>query len=152
YLLRDDSSGAAMDFRQLKAVFEQLQRHDLSNGPKDGRASTIDILGFDTCLMSMAEICCDLRGLEAKSLEEKDPEAKGLVGIMIGSETYTPSSGWPYQSILRLLCKSSSPDDGTKPRAMPARELAETVVKEYVKFYRDYVTSGVSVALSALDV
>jgi hypothetical protein len=137
YLLRDDSSRSAMDFRQLKAVFEQLKQHDFVNGVKDGRANNIDILGFDTCLMSMAEISCDL---------------KGLVGIMIGSETYTPSSGWPYQTILRRLCKSSSPDNGTRPAPMPRRKLAAAIVEEYVGFYRDYVTSGVSVALSALDV
>ena len=93
YLLRDDSSGGYMTFRQLKAVFQQITSELKSSKlPNDGRANQIDILGFDTCLMSMAEICCDL---------------KDLVGMVIGSETYTPASGWPYYSIIKDLCEKT---------------------------------------------
>ena len=137
YLLRDDSSGSYMSFRQLKVVFEQLY-DDLTNTRfNDGRAAKIDILGFDTCLMSMAEICCEL---------------KGCVDIVIGSETYTPSSGWPYQSILEELGNSMEFTDESKPAPLSPDELAIKVVDKYLDFYKDYVTAGVSVALSALDV
>jgi hypothetical protein len=132
YLLRDDSSGEYMTFRQLRVVFEQL-KDDLDDTRfDDGRAKTIDILGFDTCLMSMTEICSEL---------------KEHVDIVIGSETYTPSSGWPYREILTALGESTV----QSPKAKPY-EVARMVVDKYVGFYKVYVTAGVSVALSALNV
>src|ERR1044072_2966659 len=136
YLLRDDSSGDYMTFRQLGVVFDQL-KDDLEDPSfDDGRASTIDILGFDTCLMSMTEICSGLQK---------------HVDIVIGSETYTPSSGWPYRTILSALeaatLQSSQPNGKTDPYA-----IARMVVDKYVEFYKNYVTAGVSVALSALNV
>lgn len=137
YLLKDESSGGSMTFRQLRAVLEQLKKDDLGDKRFKGRAKKIDILGFDTCLMSMAEVCYDLRD---------------LVDIVIGSETYTPSSGWPYQSILRDLCQSVEPSDDSDPSPFAPSKLAEVIVRKYMEFYRPYVTSGVSVALSALDV
>src|SRR2546425_5858616 len=69
YLLKDEGSGRSMTIDQLKAVFQQLKL-DLAHHD-DGRSKIIDILGFDTCLMSMVEICYQLRG---------------LVGQVIGSE------------------------------------------------------------------
>jgi hypothetical protein len=126
-----------MSFRQLRIVFEQLKNDLTKSGAKDKRGSKIDILGFDTCLMSMAEICSEL---------------KDQVDIVIGSETYTPSSGWPYQSILAELCNSMQPTDGTKPAPFTPDRLATKIVEKYYDFYKDYVTAGVSVALSALDV
>ena len=137
YLFRDDSSGTYMTFRQLKVVFEQLHDDLTKTRVNDGRASKIDILGFDTCLMSMAEICCELQG---------------CVDIVIGSETYTPSSGWPYQSILEELGNSMEFADESKPAPLSPEELAIKTVDKYFDFYKDYVTAGVSVALSALDV
>jgi hypothetical protein len=137
YLLRDDSSGSYMSFRQLKVVFKQLHNDLAKSRYGDDRASKIDILGFDTCLMSMAEICSELQG---------------CVDIVVGSETYTPSSGWPYQSILEDLSNSMETADASKPTPLSPDELAIKVVAKYFEFYKDYVTAGVSVALSALDV
>jgi hypothetical protein len=127
YLLRDDSSGGYMTFRQLRTVFDQLQFDFDKDKTNDGRASRIEVLGFDTCLMSMAEVCCGLYK---------------CVDVVIGSETYTPSSGWPYRNILKRLTESSH----------DPYELAHMVVNEYVDFYRNYVPAGVSVSLSALNV
>ena len=134
YLLRDNSSGRAMDFSQLRDVFTQLKQ-DLA-GHQDGRAEVIDILGFDTCLMSMAEICCEL---------------KDLVQTVIGSETYTPASGWPYRSIVEKISQSIIGADGN-PEMMSSRQVASAIVESYVQYYSDYLLGGVSVALSALDV
>src|SRR5688572_55246 len=146
YLMKDESSGGYMSFRDLKTVFEQLKT-DLEHAdlPADGRAETIDILGFDSCLMSMAEVCYELRG---------------FVDIVVGSETYTPSSGWPYLPILQKLSAGhtgdATPDQsaGNKPAGGPmdAEAIAKHIVDSYVKFYHDYSEAGVSVALSALRV
>ena len=142
YLMKDESSGAYMSFRDLKRVFEQL-KIDLTDRDlaADGRAKTIDILGFDSCLMSMAEVCYEL---------------DGHVEIVVGSETYTPSSGWPYLEILQRLKGGASGQSGaieaTVTGKTAVQELAEHMVKTYADFYRDYAEAGVSVALSAMRV
>ncbi len=147
YLMKDESSGAYMSFRDLKRVFEQLKT-DLTdrNSVEAGSSKTIDILGFDSCLMSMAEICYELHG---------------HVEIVIGSETYTPSSGWPYLEILQRLKGVASGPSGaseatvtgkTAVEGVTAEELAKHTVKTYADFYRDYAEAGVSVALSAMRV
>ena len=138
YLLKDDSSGGYMTFRQLKSVFFQLRKWDLADEKhQDGRAKTIDILGFDTCLMSMAEICYELRG---------------LVKSVIGSESYTPASGWPYQSIIDQLNPCVPAPGQPRGTTLSPRQLAASIVDNYVDYYDNYATAGVSVALSALDV
>jgi hypothetical protein len=134
YLLRDESSGSYMTFRQLKSVFQQLHQKDLKDkGRKDDeRGKVIDILGFDTCLMSMAEICYELRD--------------SGVETVIGSESYTPASGWPYLLILEKLKHKRN------TRSLGSSQLAKAIVESYVSYYSDYVAAGVSVALSALNV
>jgi len=47
---------------------------------------------FDSCLMSMAEVCYEL---------------KGLVDIAVGSEGYSPASGWPYCEMLERLAREA---------------------------------------------
>jgi hypothetical protein len=136
YLLKDEGSGRSMTIDQLKAVFQQLifdlARHD------DGRSKIIDVLGFDTCLMSMVEICYQLRG---------------LVGQIIGSETYTPAFGWPYNLIISKISECLIDKDG-KPLENPksSAEIALAIVESYEQFYRDYMIGGVSTALSAIYV
>ena len=143
YLMKDESSGGYMSFRDLQVVFEQL-KSDLNYENADGRASTIDVLGFDSCLMSMAEICYEL---------------KDHVSIVVGSETYTPSSGWPYLPILQGLSgritqlkSPSTGEPGADASDKQAGELAIQIVDSYVDFYRDYAEAGVAVALSAMNV
>lgn len=143
YLMKDESSGGYMSFADLELVFAQL-KSDLTSedAPADGRAKSIDVLGFDSCLMSMAEICYELRD---------------HVSIVVGSETYTPSSGWPYLPILQSLSncltltddKATGDEQGLHPEAT---ELATQIVDSYVNFYRDYSAAGVAVALSAMRV
>src|SRR5258705_1959794 len=55
YLLKDESSKGSLTFNELKQVFKELQT-DLN-----GRA--VDIVGMDNCLMSMGEVCYELKGL-----------------------------------------------------------------------------------------
>jgi hypothetical protein len=119
YLLSDESPRGSLTFNELKAVFKQL-RNDLGS-------QTIDIIGMDNCLMSMAEICYELRG---------------HAQFLVGSETYSPASGWPYREILERLNAS---------RDAPAREIASSIVEEYTNYYSGYWLAGLSIAQSALD-
>jgi len=127
YLLKDESSRGTLTFNELKQVFQQLQK-DLNRQP-------IDIVGMDNCLMSMGEICYEFRD---------------LAQIVVGCESYSPASGWPYRQILERLNK-----DFAKPNAKKTEvqvEAAKAIVEEYVNYYAAYWVSGLSVTQSALDV
>ncbi|MFN8007602.1 MAG: clostripain-related cysteine peptidase [Terriglobia bacterium] len=86
----------------------------------------IDILGFNACQMDMVEILNHL---------------KDIVGISIASEGNTPKESWPYDKILKKLRKNPQ---------MDARELASTVVVEYIKSFN--TLEDVPVDLSACDI
>jgi hypothetical protein len=130
FLLRDDSPASSLTMRELKEAFQQL------SSEIGGRK--IDILGFDTCLMSMAEVAFELHG---------------LVDFMVSSESYSPLSGWPYQQImgnLKKMVAEAIQDPSLEPGI--ARQLATNVVEEYVNFYADYSLGGLSVDQAALNV
>ena len=128
YLLKDQSSAGSLTFNELKQAFKQLQT-DLKGHP-------LDILGMDNCLMSMGEICYELRG---------------LVQTIVGCESYSPASGWPYRQILERLTKDFAISELPRGRSVPV-EFAKAIVEEYVNYYSDYWLGGMSVAQSALDV
>ena len=128
YLLKDESSARSLTFNELKQVFKRVR--------KDLRGKPIDIVGMDNCLMSMAEICYQLRG---------------LAEVVVGCESFSPSSGWPYRQILERLSR-----DFSSPRLSEGRcvnhEAARAIVDEYVNYYSTYWISGLSVTQSALDI
>ena len=76
--LRDDSSQGTLSIAELGQVFAAA-RSQLKD--KNGAPLVIDILGMDSCLMSMAEVCHELYG---------------SVKYMVSTESLGPQSGWPY--------------------------------------------------------
>jgi pentapeptide MXKDX repeat protein len=127
YLMKDESSAGSLTFNELKQVFQQL-RTDL-------KGQTIDIIGMDSCLMSMGEICYELRG---------------MAQIVVGCESYSPASGWPYRQILERLQNEFAVAELPKGKSVQV-EVAKALVEEYVNYYSDYWLGGMSVAQSALD-
>ena len=127
YLLKDESSKGSLTFNELKQVFKELQT-DLNGNP-------IDIIGMDNCLMSMGEICYELRG---------------LAQIAVGCESYSPASGWPYREILERLRKDFT-EHKAKRKSLPA-EAAKAIVEEYVNYYASYWMAGLSATQSAIDI
>ena len=126
YLMKDESSAGSLTFNELKQVFQELQT--------DLKGQTIDIVGMDSCLMSMGEICYEL---------------KGLAEIIIGCESYGPASGWPYRQILARLENDFAVPE--LPKGKIQVEVAKAIVEEYVNYYSDYWLGGMSVTQSALD-
>jgi hypothetical protein len=92
----------------------------------DQSGRKIDILGMDTCLMSMAEVCYQL---------------KDSVEYLVGSEGFMMNSGWPYDRVLWTAASSHAPE-----------ALARAIVKRYIEYYRDYEVSGISTDLAACKV
>lgn len=123
YLLRDENPGNGLTIPGLRDVFVQLTA--------DGRS--IDILGFDTCLMSMAEVCFEL--------------LRTNVTYMVSSEGFAPNSGWPYKSILKILADKIRQEGDAR-----ADWLAMQIVEQYKEFYEPYVNGGISVDQSVLEV
>ena len=127
YLLKDESSAGSLTFNELKQVFKKVKR--------DRNGKSIDVLGMDNCLMSMAEICYEL---------------KGLAEIVVGCESVSPAAGWPYREILERLDQQLT---APKPRVRqsPAIEAGRGIVEEYVNYYSTYWVAGLSVTQSALN-
>ncbi len=88
-----------------------------------GPAAPLDILGFDACLMCMAEIVWCLRD---------------TTRFIVGSQQTEPGDGWPYERVLASL------------RGNPtAKGVASAIVKAYIS---DYKSRGeVGVTQSAVD-
>jgi cysteine peptidase C11 family protein len=83
----------------------------------------IDILGMDSCLMSNAEVCCEVS-------DEAD--------FLVASEGWVANAGWPYHRVLEACRKENGTAD-TDPRS-----VADRVAKTYSDFYRDYEISEMS--------
>ena len=128
YLLRDESSARSLTFNELKQVFRQIKR--------DRHGELIDIIGMDNCLMSMAEICYELRD---------------VAEVVVGCESFSPISGWPYRQILERLHNEFGDPKLPRGKAVTV-EAARAIVDEYVNFYASYWMAGLSVTQSALDV
>ena len=84
----------------------------------------IDVLGYDACLMAMAEVIY---------------ETEEYVDYVVASEETVPWDGWPYDTIMGDLV-----DD---PMMSPA-ELSTCVVERYMEYYG---THGIE-TISAIDV
>jgi hypothetical protein len=95
----------------------------------DGRK--FNVLGFDSCLMSMVEVCYEIR--DCNALE-----------YVVASEGFTLNSGWPYHQVVSKLSKLT----GKKVEPL---DLAKLIVGEYANFYADYHFGGLSTDISVVD-
>jgi len=158
FLLKDESSRDSLTLHELRDVFqlvqkklqlrlealqheenqlrdqggqlgsEQRKRLEELKQLLDGKRDRLDILGMDSCLMSMAEVYYQL---------------VGSVDYLVGAEGFEPSGGWPYQRILDSLVEHSN--DATE-------KIAMKIVDDYVLYYFDYALAGLSVDLSACKI
>jgi Clostripain family len=93
----------------------------------EGRPRLLDVLGMDSCLMGMAEVC---------------HEVSEFVDYLVGSEGFVPNAGWPYAYLLDRLKKRKD--------RRPA-ELAKCIVDDVVAHYTGFVPAGVSIDMSACE-
>ncbi len=124
FLLQDDNPPNALNILELKYVFEQLEADE----------RVINILGMDTCLMNMAEVCFELNRTSVEHL--------------VGSEGFSPNTGWPYKEILSLLRHQVE----NYPHLATPPWLGNLIVTEYKKFYEPYINGGISIDQSLLEV
>lgn len=98
----DDQAQDFLDNGEMKRVLTAV---------KKSIKRKIDIVGFDACLMSMAEVAYQIRGAAAYT---------------VGSEQSEPNDGWPYDRVLAALA--------AKPTMTPA-DLGKEIVKQYIASY-----------------
>ncbi len=109
----DDTARDFLDTAELQRMLADVTR-------MTGR--TIDLLGFDACLMNMVEIAYQVRR---------------STGLIVASEEVEPGDGWPYHRVLADLA--------ARP-AMSAADLGEVIVRRYVAAY-----GSESVTMSVVD-
>ncbi len=97
--------------------------------PKDKHLKKIDILGLDSCVMSMAEV---------------GHEVRESVEFLVGAEGFEQNAGWPYHRVLECLRASENPSE-----VDPAK-VAQKTVEKYFLYYSDYLAAGVSVDQSVV--
>ena len=124
FLLRDENPANSLNILELRYIFEQLEA--------DQRM--IHILGMDTCLMSMAELCFELN--------------RASVKYLVGSEGFSPNTGWPYKEILGALKDQIR----TNPDGATPEWLSKRILEDYNTFYRPYINGGIAVDQSILEV
>lgn len=112
---------------QNKGISYDFETKNHISTPELGMAmkeiGKVDILGFDACLMQMAEVVY---------------ETKDFADYVVGSEETVPGYGFPYDVVLRSFAPSRSTE-----------ELAKTMVSAYDSFYS---SKGKKVTLSAVKV
>ena len=78
---------------------------------KEAQLKSLDLIGFDMCLMAQLETAYEI---------------EGLADIMVGSEAVEPGDGWPYDAVLPLFAN----------RALSTKEIARGIVKAFDDFYK----------------
>ncbi len=101
-ILYDDDAKDFLDNIEIKKVL---------TAAKKAAGHKIDILGMDACLMSMAEVAC---------------QVKSSAQYTVGSEQTEPLEGWPYHTLLAELAR--------KP-AMPTKDFTAVIVDKYIASY-----------------
>jgi hypothetical protein len=114
----DDSSRDFLDNVELKKVLADVTR-------QTGR--TIDLLGFDACLMNMVEVAYQLRT---------------TAQCVVGSEEIEPGDGWPYDRVLMALAARPT---------MTARDLGKEIVDAYVASYHTQAVTQSVLDLTAVE-
>jgi hypothetical protein len=120
--LKGGANFTGMSIPRLNRAIEEAMKELGQGGLKKKK---IDVLGMDSCLMSMVEVCFEL------------PE---VVQFLVGSEGYDPTTGWPYKPILQRLSKAATP-----------LEAAQAIVAGYIDYYTDYIIAGTSVDIALCE-
>lgn len=98
----DDDAGDFLDNIEMKNVLAAA---------KKAAGHKINILGMDACLMSMAEVACQVHS---------------SVSYTVGSEQTEPLDGWPYHTLLAELAKNPT---------MPTKDFSAVIVNKYIASY-----------------
>ncbi|MGE0882301.1 MAG: clostripain-related cysteine peptidase [Blastocatellales bacterium] len=121
----------SLSIPDLRVIFEDVEKALYPERYEERGAGNprklINVLGLDSCLMSMAEVAI---------------EVEDYVEFLVAAEGFEPNTGWPHERIMTTLFNN--------PNQTPIT-LAKDIVVKYVDYYRDYLAAGRAVDLSACD-
>lgn len=107
----DTSNGDEISLSELRNALKSITSNGLNK---------IDIIGFDACLMGMAEV---------------DYQVYPYCEVRVSSEESEPGNGWPYNTIIADLVATPTMTDN---------QLGTTIVDRYSQSYgNDYTQSAV---------
>jgi Clostripain family len=112
--LNDSDPTTSLSIPKLAAILGEARKQ---GGPH------LSILGMDSCLMSNAEVCC---------------EVAEYADYLVASEGWVANAGWPYHRVLEACL-----DDKGRILLDPER-VASRVSNNFAAFYRDYEISEIS--------
>ena len=102
-IIYDETSGSDdLSMAELKEALDIAQTNT---------GSTLDLIGFDACLMEMVEVSY---------------QVSNYCNVTVGSQENEPDDGWPYDTLL---------DNLTTDPSMNATELGNAIVFHYMEFY-----------------
>lgn len=113
----ETSNNACMYNYQMRQALEQVASNT---------GASLDVIGFDACLMAMCEVAYEMRN---------------LADVMVASEESEPGAGWPYNTILADLTANPS---------MNSAELGTVIVDRYYASYSNNYTQS-AIDLNQMD-
>lgn len=129
-MFQDSNPSTALHLKKLKYILKRSQSHL-------GNAEKFALVGFDSCLMNMAEVGYELRN---------------ITDVMVASEGNVPTSGWSYHEIVDALVNKIQTMGANKPNdILTAQIFAKLIVDKFVDFSENYNVGGRSVNISACD-
>ena len=140
-LLMDTDSNFFMTVPKLRWALEQITKKEAFKNNIPLLKQEIGILGFDSCVMGMAELGYEFRNV-AKT--------------MVASEGSIPSAGWTYGNILaeqvsKYYSAKSADSIDSIPGTQDEKIMATGFVRDFIEKQNDYLIGGVSVDLSVWD-
>lgn len=108
--------GILFDFENKSYMNNQQMVEALSlvcKNALNGRA--IDVVGFDACVMALAEVMFEIRK---------------LARYLVGSQQVEPGLGWPYDAILTALCTKN----------LDPIQFAQAIVHHFEQFYKNRIS------------
>ncbi len=92
------------------------------------RRKKFDIIGFDSCLMGMIEVGCQLTN---------------ITDYLVSSQGLAPNAGWAYDEVLKTLV--------AKKGLLSSKEFSDSIVANQIESSRDFRVSGRFMSLSSVD-
>jgi hypothetical protein len=129
--LPDDHAGNGLNRSLTIPSLENALEDAQTNLRPHLKGKLIDVLGMDSCLMSMAEVCYQVQ----KSVD-----------YLVGSEGFVQNAGWPYGCLLKQLRRRIVNNEELTPD-----RIAGYVVQDYIAYYREYLPANVSVDMAACE-
>lgn len=118
---RDENPTSKLSLRFLSLLLRQSAAENL-------RRKRFDIIGFDSCLMGMLEVGCQLTG---------------ITDYLVASQGLAPTAGWAYDEVLKTLV--------AKNGLLSPKEFADSIVRNQIKSSKEFRVSGRFMSVSSVD-